>query len=236
MKNIFDEIAHIVSAAFNVPNPIEKGKQGAQGYARCAFFWLCKHYTDARLRNMKEYSNYKESSIWKFIKKADKLIFTSKVFCKNLTSCIKKMKVYTGIKPPKKDVYEIKKRKPDNSLFDNYSKEEVQIISTIITLSDDAPLEISGGELHKYSGIESYSSFFKCLYSLRDNGVIRYEKGKGISRIFQVVDSDVLACFKITKAKAEDRKSFAKNLPDSVMVHVEALKKIRENRAKKFGM
>lgn len=237
MNEVLDKFYKIVESAFAVRNFMDiKNNNINAKLARRAFLWMCRNFTDLKLREIAEQTNTTVKFVFDNAKMADKLYWSNPHFCRNLTKCISKVPRHQP-KPlqgnsiePLDDVVvmdEVAKR---------YPKKCALLLQYIYNLTEFDRITIKQKDLIKYAKRLSNVQVYRAYYLLLKKGAIDDTSTDFGVRSIKIIDKELIKAVEERNKKPRKKKDFRATLPESIMEHVLALEEIRKNKSKKFGM
>lgn len=245
MREKLDLMRSVVSEVFSVTNVFARKTTSTYNQARMAFFWMARNFTDATLSDISEYSTFAMPTIRAWVIESDKMYWENKYYCRRICECLSKYrKGLSGIKKKKIHLQSITKGKVQirTEIFMMFPNRAAVLLQTIINLAGNGRVEITNDELFEKVGVLSKRDFRKAYYYLRDKGVIDNISENQRIKSIKIIDEKVIRLIedkadRSVAAKSNGEKVVKeKKIPPSVMNHVLALQKIRENKSKKFGV
>lgn len=202
--------------------------------ARCAFFWLCKNFTDMKYSKIAEQSSVDSKTVYDAVKLSDKLYWKSPLFCKNITKCVSLLPRYVA-----KPLKELEPIVSDDivimpQISRLYRTKSAILLQYIYNLTKFDRITIKMTELIKYAKKLKPHQVYSTYYRLINNGVINDTSKKYGYLSIKIIDEKLIKSIEYKPKKPRKKKDFRATLPEFVMEHVLALEEIRKNKKKKI--
>lgn len=233
MNEILDKFYKIVESTFAVRNFMDiKNNNINAKLARRAFLWLCRNFTDLKLREIAEQTNTTAKFVFDNAKMADKLYWNNSHFCRNLAKCISKVPRYQPKPLQESSIEPLDDVVVMDEIAKRYPKKCALLLQYIYNLTEFDRITIKQKELMKYAKRLSNVQVYRAYYLLLKKGAISDTSTDFGVRSIKIIDKELIKAVEEKNKKPREKKDFRATLPESVMEHVLALQKIRENKLK----
>ena len=237
MNEILDKFYKIVESTFAVRNFMDiKNNNINAKLARRAFLWLCRNFTDLKLREITEQTNTTVKFVFDNAKMADELYWSNPPFCRNLIKCISKVPRYQPKPLQESSIEPLDDVVVMDEIAKRYPKKCALLLQYIYNLTEFDRITIKQKDLIKYAKRLSNVQVYRAYYLLLKKGAIDDTSTDFGVRSIKIIDKELIKAVEERNKKPREKKDFKSKLPASVMEHVLALEEIRKNKAKNFGM
>lgn len=235
MNEILDKYRNVVNEVFQTKDFL-KNKNATDKMAIHAYFWICRNFTDLKLREIAEHATTNIKKVSTYAKRTDNMYWENSYFCKLLSRCISKLPKYEKKSVLAYEPMEYEDMMVMKEISRRYGRKSAMLVKVIYKLSKFERISIKQSELAKLIPELTPKQVYRAYLLLLENKIINdTSKDFGV-RSIKIIDKDLLSAINHKVNKPREKKDFKSKLPASVMEHVLALEEIRKNKAKKFGM
>ncbi len=119
-------------------------------------------------------------------------------------------------------------------IYMNYPRSQATVLQAIVDMGGcDGYIETTNQELLEEVEFLNRRDLYRCLFDLKQAGVIEDKTSRRHIRTIKIIDKDILDAYNGKKKTVNrEKKDFTSKIPQSVMQHVIALQKIREKKEK----
>lgn len=119
-------------------------------------------------------------------------------------------------------------------IYMNYPRSQAIVLQAIVDMGGcDEYIETTNKELLEEVEYLNRRDLYRCLFDLKQLGVIEDKTSKKHIRTIKIIDKDILDAYSGKKKTVNrEKKDFTSKIPQNIMQHVIALKEIRERKNK----